>query len=104
MQTAHLLDEALIETGDTGDGLAALVIAALAVAAYGRLAVWARVLLALLFGLAGIAGGVAMHVVPAVENGPGGADFSGFAHAGAGVVLLALAALLALRLETATAH
>ncbi len=96
MQTAHLLDEALIETADTGDGLAALAIGAVAVAAYGRLAVGARVLLALLFGLAGIAGGVAMHVVPAVENGPGGADFSGFAHAGAGVMLLVLAAALAL--------
>jgi hypothetical protein len=96
MQTAHLLDEALIETADTGDGLAALAIGAVAIAAYGRLAVWARVLLALLFGLAGIAGGVAMHVVPAVENGPGGADFSGFAHAGGGVMLLVLAAALAL--------
>jgi hypothetical protein len=104
MQTAHLLDEALIETADTGDGLAALAIGAVAIAAYGRLAVWARVLLALLFGLAGIAGGVAMHVVPAVENGPGGADFSGFAHAGAGVVLLGLAAVLVLRPETAPAH
>jgi hypothetical protein len=104
MQTAHLLDEALIETADTGDGLAALAIGAVAIAAYGRLAVCARVLLALLFGLAGIAGGVAMHVVPAVENGPGGADFSGFAHVGAGVVLLGLAAVLALRPETAPAH
>jgi len=101
LQTAHLLDEALIETADTGDGLAALAISVVAVAVYGRLAVWARVLLALLFGLAGIVGGVAMHVVPAVENGPGGADFSGFAHAGAGVVLLVLAAVLALR---PTAH
>jgi hypothetical protein len=108
LQTAHLLDEALIDplngTTDTGDGIAALAIGVIAIAAYGRLAVWARVLLALLFGLAGIAGGVAMHVVPAVENGPGGADFSGFAHAGAGVVLLGLAAVLALRPETAPAH
>src|SRR3954468_9078311 len=108
LQTAHLLDEALIDplngTTDVGDGIAALVIGLVAVAAYGRLANWPRVLLALVFGLAGIAGGVAMHVVHAVENGPSGADFSGFGHAVAGVVLLGLAAVLALGRETATAH
>ena len=60
---------------DTGDGIAALVIALVANVVYGRVAVWARVLLSLLFGLAGIAGGIAMHVVPALENGPSGADF-----------------------------
>jgi hypothetical protein len=107
MQTAHLLDEALIDplngATDAGDGIAALVIALVAVAVYGRVAVWARVLLSLLFGLAGIAGGIAMHVVPALENGPSGADFSGFGHGVAGVALLGLAAVLALRPGTATA-
>jgi hypothetical protein len=105
LQTAHLLDEALIDplngATDTGDGISALVIALVAVAVYGRLAVWARALLALLFGLAGIAGGFAMHVVHAAEHGPSGADLSGFGHAVAGVVLLALAAVLALRPGTA---
>jgi hypothetical protein len=108
LQTAHLLDEALIDpargTTDPADGIAALLIGVVAVAAYGRLGVWARALFALLFGFAGVAGGLAIHVVHAVESGPSGADFSGFGHAVAGVALLGLAAGLALRRETATAH
>jgi hypothetical protein len=108
MQTAHLLDEALLDrvngSTDVGGGVVALAMGAIAVAAYARLAVWARALLALVFGLAGIAGGFAVHVVHAVEDGPGGADFSGIGHAAAGVALLALGAALAVRPGTATAH
>jgi len=101
LQTAHLLDEALIDAHDgttaVGDGVAALAMGVIAVAAYGRLAVWARALLALVFGLAGVAGGLAIHVVHAVDEGPSGADFSGFGHALAGFALLALGATLALQ-------
>ena len=89
---------------DAGGGLAALAIGVVAVAAYGRLAAWARILLALVFGLAGIAGGFAVHVLHAVDNGPRGADFSGFGHAMAGIALLGLGSVLALRPGTATAH
>ena len=101
MQTVHLLDEALIDPHDgttaVGDGVAALAMGVIAVVAYGRLAAWARALLALVFGLAGIAGGLAIHVVHAVEDGANGADFSGFGHALAGFALLALSAALALQ-------
>jgi hypothetical protein len=101
METAHLLDDALLDpqhgTTDVSGGLVALAMGVAAVAAYGRLAVWARAVLALLFGLAGIAGGLATHVVHAVESGPSGADFTGFGHAAAGLALLALGAALALQ-------
>jgi hypothetical protein len=42
--------------------------------------------------------------VHAVNEGPNGADFSGFGHALAGFALLALGGALALRPGTATAH
>ena len=103
METAHLLDDALLDpqhgATDVSGGVVALAMGVIAVAAYGRLAVWARAVLAGLFGLAGIAGGLAAHVVHAVENGPGGSDFTGFGHAAAGIALLALGAALALRQE-----
>ena len=110
METAHLLDEALIDplngTTDLSGGLVALAMGTIAVAAYGRLARWARALLALVFGLAGIAGGFEVHVLHAIQNGASGADFTGFGDAAAGLVLLALGVALALALEpgTATAH
>jgi len=103
METAHLLDDALLDpqhgATDLSGGVVAVAMGVIAVAAYGRLAVWARAVLAGLFGLAGIAGGLAAHVVHAVEDGPGGSDFTGFGHAAAGLALLALAAALALRRE-----
>ena len=101
METAHLLDDAVINpqsgTADVASALVALAMGAVAVLAYGRLAAWARAVLALLFGLAGVVGGLDAHVLHAIENGPSGGDFSGFGHAAAGLVLLGLGATLALR-------
>ena len=101
LQTAHLLDDAWLHphsgVADVPAGIVALVMGVAAVAAYGRLASWARAMLAGLFGLAGIAGGLNMHVLHAVEHGATGSDYSGFGHAAAGLVLLGLAAALALR-------
>ena len=101
METAHLLDDALLDpargTLDVPDALVALAMSVVAVAAYGRVPVWARAALAALFGLAGLAGGLDAHVLHALDYGAGGADFSGFGHAAAGLALLGLAAALALR-------
>ena len=101
METAHLLDDALLDpqsgTTDVPDAVVALAMGALAVAVFGRLPVWARAVLAGLFGLAGLVGGLDAHVVHAVESGATGADYTGFGHAAAGVVLLTLSAVLAVR-------
>ncbi len=101
METAHLLDDALVDpqsgTADVPSALVALAMGAIAVAAYGRLPVWGRAVIALLFGLAGVVGGLEGHVLHAIEEGPSGGDFSGFGHAAAGLVLLGLGATLALR-------
>jgi hypothetical protein len=101
METAHLLDDALIDPqsgkADVADGMVALLIGIVAVAAFARIPVWARAVLAGLFGLAGLVGGLDAHVVHALENGASGGDFSGFGHAAAGLVLLGLSATLALR-------
>ena len=101
METAHLLDDALFDpargTPDVPDATVALLMGLVAVAVYGRLAVWARAVLAGLFGLAGLVGGLDAHVAHALENGASGGDFSGFGHAAAGLVLLGLSATLALR-------
>jgi hypothetical protein len=101
METAHLLDDALFDpargTADVPDATVALLMALVAVAVYGRIAVWARAVLAGLFGLAGVVGGLDAHVVHAIENGATGADYTGFGHAAAGFVLLGLAAVLVVR-------
>ena len=101
METAHLLDDALIHpqsgNADVPDGTVALLMGIVAVAAFARIPVWARAVLAGLFGLAGLVGGLDAHVVHALENGASGGDFSGFGHAAAGLVLLGLSATLALR-------
>jgi hypothetical protein len=101
LQTAHLLDEALLHPhnggADVTSGIIALAMGVAAVALYGRLAMWARVMLAGLFGLAGIVGGLDVHVLNAVEHGAAGSDYSGFGQAAAGIVLLALATSLAAR-------
>jgi len=105
METAHLLDDALFDpargTADVPDATVALLMGLVAVAVYGRLAVWARALLAGLFGLAGLVGGLDAHVLHAIQTGATGADYTGFGHAAAGLVLLALSAVLALRCRTA---
>ena len=54
-------------------------------------------MLAGLFGLAGLAAGLEMHVIPALQHGAEGSDYTGFGHAAAGAVLLTLAAMLATR-------
>ena len=101
METAHLLDDGLLHphtgSADVPGALAAVAIGVVAVASYGRLAAWARAVLAGLFGLAGLAGGLDMHVLHAIEHGASGSDYTGFGHFAAGAVLLALAAILALR-------
>ena len=105
LQTAHLLDEALLNPHngavDVPSGIVALAMGVAAVAFYGRFPVWARSLLAGLFGLAGVVGGLNVHVVNAIEHGASGSDYSGFGHAAAGLVLLALAASLAARRRAA---
>ena len=96
---AHLLDDGLLNPHDGVTDVPSVVISlAIAVAAvvmYGRLPVWGRALIAGLFGLAGLAAGLEMHVVPALQDGATGSDYTGFGHAAAGAVLLALATTLA---------
>jgi len=50
--------------------------------------------LAGLFGLAGLVGGLDAHVLHAIQNGATGADYTGFGHAAAGLALLVLSAVL----------
>ena len=101
VETAHLLDDGLLNphngVTDVPSTLIAVAIAVAAVALYGRLATWARAVLAGLFGLAGLVGGLDMHVMHAIDQGASGSDYSGFGHAAAGLALLVLAATLALR-------
>jgi hypothetical protein len=101
VEAVHLLDDGVVGphdgVADVPSTLISLAIAFAAVALYGRLPVWARAVLAGLFGLAGLAAGLEMHVVPALQDGPAGSDYTGFGHAAAGAVLLALSATLALR-------
>jgi hypothetical protein len=100
METAHLLDDSLVNpdpgSADVSSAVVALAMGVVAVAVYGRVAPWARAVLAGLFGLAGLLGALDMHVLHAVEQGPSGSDYSGFGHFGAGFVLLALAVTQAL--------
>jgi hypothetical protein len=95
---AHLLDDGLISphdgVADLPSTLISVAIAVAAVALYGRLPVWARAMLAGLFGLSGLVAGLDMHVIPALQDGPTGSDYTGFGHAAAGAVLLALALTL----------
>jgi hypothetical protein len=101
VETVHLVDDGLVNPHDgmtdLPSTLISLAIAVAAVALYGRLARPARAILAGLFGLAGLLSGLDMHVIPALQHGAAGGDYTGFGQAAAGVVLLALAAALALR-------
>jgi hypothetical protein len=98
VEAAHLVDDGLISPHDGVTALpSTLISVAIAVAAvvvYGRLPMWGRAVLAGLFGLAGLAAGLEMHVVPALQDGAVGSDYTGFGHAAAGAVLLALATTL----------
>ena len=101
VETAHLLDDGLVNphdgVTDVTSALISLAIAVVVVAMYGRLARPARAVLAGVFGLAGLVGGFAMHVIPALQHGASGSDYTGFSQAAAGVVLLFIAAMIAVR-------
>ena len=94
----HLVDDGVVNphdgVTDLPSTLISLAIGVAAVALYGRLPVWGRAALAGLFGLAGLAAGLEMHVVPALQDGAAGSDYTGFGHAAAGAVLLMLSATL----------
>jgi len=101
VETVHLVDDGLVNPHDgmtdLPSTLISLAIAVVAVALYGRLARHARAILAGLFGLAGLLSGLDMHVIPALQHGAAGGDYTGFGQAAAGAVLLTMAAVLALR-------
>ena len=101
VETAHLLDDGLWHphdgVTDLPSALIALAMGAVAVLLYGRIGRRSRVVVAGLFGLAGLFGGLDMHVVHAIDDGAGGSDYTGFGQAAAGLVLLVMAAILALR-------
>jgi hypothetical protein len=101
VETAHLVDDGLVNphdgVTDVSSTLISIAIAVAAVAMYGRLARPARAILAGLFGLAGLLSGLDMHVIPALQHGAAAGDYTGFGQAAAGLALLAVAAVLALR-------
>jgi hypothetical protein len=101
VETAHLIDDGLINphdgATDVPSTLISVAIAVVVVVLYGRLARPARAILAGLFGLAGLLTGLDMHVLPALQHGAAGSDYTGFGQAAAGLLLLVLAALVALR-------
>jgi hypothetical protein len=101
VETAHLVDDGLLNphdgATDVPSTLISVAIAVTAIAVYGRLTRPARAILAGLFGLAGLLSGLDMHVIPALQHGLAGGDYTGFGQAAAGAVLLAMAAVLALR-------
>jgi len=101
VETAHLVDDGLFNphdgATDVPSTLISLAIAVIAVASYGRLARPARAILAGVFGLAGLLSGLDMHVIPALQHGAAGGDYTGFGQAAAGLMLLCVAAVLALR-------
>jgi hypothetical protein len=101
VETAHLIDDGLVNphdgATDVSSTLISIAIALAAVALYGRLARPARAILAGVFGLAGLLTGLDMHVIPALQHGAAGGDYTGFGQAAAGLVLLVMAAVLAVR-------
>jgi hypothetical protein len=103
VEAVHLIDDGILSPHDgvteLSSALISIAILAAAVALYGRLPVWARALLAGLFGLAGLVAGLDMHVLPALQDGAAGSDYTGFGHAAAGAALLALAATLSITRE-----
>ena len=101
VETAHLIDDGLVNphdgAADVSSTLISIAIAIAAVALYGHLARPARAILAGVFGLAGLLTGLDMHVIPALQHGAAAGDYTGFGQAAAGLALLAVAAVLALR-------
>jgi hypothetical protein len=108
VETAHLVDDGLLNphdgATDVPSTLISIAIAIVVIVMYGRLARPARAILAGLFGLAGLLTGLDMHVLPALQHGAAGSDYTGFGQAAAGAVLLVLAALVALRPAPAAAQ
>ena len=101
VQTLHLLDDGLVHphngVTDVPSALISVAIAAAAVVLYGRIGRRSRAVVAGLFGLAGLFGGLDMHVAHAIDGGASGSDSTGFGQVAAGLVLLVMAAVLALR-------
>ena len=101
VETAHLLDDGLLHPHDgvtyEASALIALAMGVVAIVLYGRIGRRSRVVVAGLFGLAGLFGGLDLHVTHALENGASGSDFTGFGQALAGLALVVMAAVLALR-------
>jgi hypothetical protein len=101
VETAHLLDDGLWHphdgVTDVPSALIALAMGVIAVLLYGRIGRRSRVVVAGLFGLAGLYGGLDMHVARALSEGASGSDYTGFGQALAGLVLVVMAAVLALR-------
>jgi hypothetical protein len=108
VETVHLLDDGLVSPhdgiADVPSTLISLAIAVVAAAMYSRLARPARAILAGLFGLAGLLSGLDMHVIPALAHGATGSDYTGFGQAAAGLVLVVMALVLALRPAPAAAQ
>jgi hypothetical protein len=108
VETVHLLDDGLVSPhdgiADVPSTLISLAIAVAAAAMYSRLARPARAILAGLFGLAGLLSGLDMHVIPALAHGAAGSDYTGFGQAAAGLVLVVMALVLALRPAPAAAQ
>jgi hypothetical protein len=101
VETAHLLDDGLWHphdgVTDVPSALIALAMGVVAVVLFGRIGRRSRVVVAGLFGLAGLFGGLDVHVVHALQDGVSGSDYTGFGQVLAGVVLVVMAAVLALR-------
>jgi hypothetical protein len=108
VETVHLLDDGLVSPhdgiADVPSTLISLAIAVAAAAMYSRLARPARAILAGLFGLAGLLGGLDMHVIPALAHGATGSDYTGFGQAAAGLILVVMDLVLALRPAPAAAQ
>ena len=101
VETAHLIDDGLVNphdgATDVSSTLISIAIAIAAVALYGHLARPARAILAGVFGLAGLLTGLDVHVIPALQHGAAAGDYTGFGQAAAGLILLVVAAVLAVR-------
>jgi hypothetical protein len=101
VETAHLLDDGLWHphdgVTDVPSALISVAMGIVAVLLYARVGRRTRVLVAGLFGLAGLFGGLDMHVAHALQDGASGSDYTGFGQVVAGSMLLVLAAVVALR-------
>src|SRR5687768_5557762 len=95
----HAVDDAFVHRGPgigVGQhalaGALALVLGLAAVAVFPRLRPGLRAALAFAFGVLGVVNG-GLHVAHGLDGGPSGGDFTGIVAAGAGAVLVGLAAV-----------